>query len=101
MLLTAVGEVTNTDMQWEEGAIPKDGMGPFFEMKDFGKPPIICQVIEAEIAIRTDRRDLSIWSIGPEATFVGSVPVKYEDGYAKFTIGAMKNASIYYLIQAE
>ena len=101
MLLTAVGEVTNTDMQWEEGVFPKDGFGPYCEMKDFGKPPIICQVIEAQIAIRTDRRDLAIWSIGPEATFVGSVPVKYEDGYAKFTIGAIKNASIYYLIQGE
>ena len=101
MLLTAVGEVTNTDMQWEEGVFPKDGFGPYCEMKDFGKPPIICQVIEAQIAIRTQRRDLSIWSIGPEGTFVGNVPIKYEDGYAKFTIGSIKNASIYYLIQAE
>lgn len=101
MLLTTVGDATNTDMKWEEGIQPEDGYGRYMEMKDFGKPPIVCEVIEAEIAIRTDRKDLVIWSIGPEATFVGRVPTKYENGYLKFTLGNIKNASIYYLIQAE
>ena len=98
---TAVGDAINTDMQWEEGAQPEDGYGPYRKLLDIGKPPIICEAMEAEIVIRTDRKDLVIWSIGPESTFVGNIPVTYEDGYMKFTMGPPKSASIYYLIQAE
>lgn len=70
------------------------------ELLDFGKPPVICEVIEAEIAIQTDRKDLKVWAVGPEATFVGSVPATFEEGWMRFRIG-QKNPSIYYLIQAE
>lgn len=103
MLLTAVGKVQNTDQKmsvapeiWQTG----NKVPPYMQMDDFGKPPIICEVIEAEISLKTDRRNLVIWAVNAEGVFVGNVPVTYEDGYAKFTLGK-KSPSIYYLIQAE
>jgi hypothetical protein len=69
-------------------------------MDDFGKPPIICEVIEADIAIKTDRRNLVCWAVNAEGFFIGKVDIVYEDGYAKLKLGE-KHPSIYYFIQAE
>ena len=103
MLLTTVGTVENTDMKMSEApdAVQKhDGLPPYMQMDDFGKPPIICEVIEAEVELKTQCRNLVIWAVNAEGVFVGNVPVKYEDGVARFTLGK-KYPSIYYLIQAE
>ena len=72
----------------------------YMQMDDFGKAPILCEVIEAEIALKTSVSNLVVWAVNAEGIFVGNVPVKYEDGWAKFTLGK-KYPSIYYLIQAE
>ena len=65
-----------------------------------GKAPIICEVIEADIALKTEVKNLVVWAVNAEGIFVGNVPAKYEDGCLKFTLGK-KSPSIYYLIQAE
>ena len=80
--------------------MPKDNTEPWLEMEDFGKPPILCEVIEAEVALKTNRKNLVVWAVNAEGIFVGNVPTKYEDGVLKFTLGA-KHPSVYYLIQAE
>lgn len=103
MLLTAIGDVNNTG--YRSSVIPgkedpADGLGPILHTEDFGTAPILCEVIEAEISLRTDRRNLAIQAINAEGLVVGNVPVSYQDGCAHFTIGS-KYPSIYYLIQAE
>ena len=69
-------------------------------MYDYGKPPITVEVIEADIAIKTERHDLIVWAVNAEGYFVGKVPARYEDGCLKFTVGKTM-PSAYYLIQAE
>lgn len=103
LLLTAVGDVTNTDMKISQApdSVQKwDGYPPYMQLDDFGKPPILCEVIEAEIAIRTEQKNMLVWAVNAEGIFVGNVPVKYEDGWLRFALGK-KYPSIYYLIQAE
>jgi len=103
LLLTTVGVVENTDMKMSMAPAkvqPNDGLPPYLQMDDFGRAPIICEVIEADIALKTDVKNLVVWAVNAEGIFVGNVPVKYEDGWAKFTLGN-KSPSVYYLIQAE
>ena len=103
MLLTTVGYVENTDMKMSkapEAVQPNDGRPPYMQMDDFGKPPILCEVIEADVEIRTNRTNMVVWAVNSEGVFVGNVPTRYEDGVLKFTLGN-KYPSIYYLIQAE
>lgn len=103
MLLTTVGRVENTDMKMSvapEKIQPNDGLPPYMQMDDFGKPPILCEVIEADVEIKTSRSNMVVWAVNSEGVFVGNVPTKYEDGTLKFTLGP-KYPSIYYLIQAE
>ncbi len=89
ILLSAVGDAVNTDMKWEGE-----------HLLDYGKPPILAEVVEAEIALQTNRKDLRIRAINPEGFIAGIVPATFEDGWIKFKIGA-EHLSIYYLIQAE
>ena len=103
MLLTTVGRAENTDMKVTLAPSSVQSVKnpvPFQELSELGKAPIVCEVIEAEISIKTDRRDLLVWAINSESAFVGNIPVKYEDGCMKFKLGE-KFPSIYYLIQAE
>ena len=103
MLLTAVGDVMNTDMKRSIAPDHKqknDGMPPLMQMEDLGKAPILCEVIEAEVAIKTNRTNLVCWAVNAEGFFVGQSPIRYEDGYAVFNIGG-QHSSIYYFIQAE
>ena len=105
MLLTAVGDAINTDMQISDDvpdtAQPRSaflGQPPYRELTDFGRPPILAEVIEADVALRTDRK-MCVQAISAEGVVIGTLPVTYEDGWMKFTIGYKKNPSIYYLIQ--
>lgn len=105
MLLTTVGDVNNTDYKanlapekWQKYG--KTKLPPMMQTEDLGKAPIICEVIEAEIAIKTNRTNMVVWAVSAEGFFIGNVQVKYEDGYMKFNLGKKFN-SVYYFIQAE
>jgi hypothetical protein len=89
MLLTAVGRARNTDAKFEGE-----------QMLDYGKPPILIEVIEAEIAIQTERTTLKVLAVNAEGMFVGAVKSRYEDGALRFKLGETM-PSMYYLIQAE
>ncbi|MEA4890752.1 MAG: hypothetical protein VB070_14940 [Clostridiaceae bacterium] len=91
LLLTTVGHAENTDMKFNEQRT---------EVLDLGKPPILVEVIEADIAIKTSRSNLRVWSISPEGFLTGIIPSEYQDGTLKFHLGNTCH-SIYYLIQAE
>lgn len=102
ILLTAQARVENTGFALR--SVPdcgcNDGMPPRLEVVDNGTAPILCEVVEAEVALRTDKKDLVVWAVSAEGVFVGNVPVRYEDGWAVFTLGK-KSPSVYYLIQSE
>jgi hypothetical protein len=91
ILLTTVGRSKNTDMKFnEEHNI----------MLEVGRPPILVEVIEAEIRIKTEIETLKVWAVNAEGFFAGVVPSTYENGILKFKLGE-RFASMYYLIQAE
>ena len=89
MLLTTVGRAVNTDFQMEDD-----------KLINYGKAPVIIEVIEAEIEIKTDVSTLSVWGINAEGFYIGKVPSCYENGKLKFTVGETSQ-TMYYLIVAE
>jgi hypothetical protein len=106
MLLTTVGNAINKNMVVSDNvpgsAQPKTslmGMPPYQKLEDFGTAPILAEVVEADIAIRTDKL-MTVKAISAEGLVIGSVPVTYEDGWMKFSVGSIKCPSVYYLIQA-
>ncbi len=89
ILLTTVGRAMNTDSKF---------VGDL--MYELGRTPVLAEVIEAEISIKTENPDLKVWGINAEGFYVGLIPTTYEDGYIKFNVGE-KFPSIYYLIRNE
>ncbi len=89
MLLTTIGRARNTDQVFDGD-----------KLVDYGKGPILSEVIKAKISIRTDRDDLQVWGVNPEGFYVGRLDTTYEDGMLSFTVGEKLPAS-YYLIVAE
>lgn len=91
LLLTTVGRSENTGMRFNEDHTM---------MVDAGKPPILIEVIEAEIKIRTVVKTHRVWSVNAEGFFAGVVTSTWEDGVLSFKTGE-HFPSMYYLIQAE
>ncbi len=92
MLLTAVGRCGNTDEQFN---------GAHSRMLDFGGPPTLIEVIDADISIKTAVPQLKVWLISEKGDASVRVPVEYENGTLKFHIGPQpwhNPSSIYYLI---
>jgi len=89
ILLSAVGRAENTDAKFDGD-----------KMLEYGHAPILAEVIEADIELRTDKTNLAIWAVSAEGVYIGRLPVTYENGVAKFSIGA-DHKSIYYVIHAE
>ena len=73
MLLTTIGRARNTGAQF-------DGE----KMLDVGHAPIMSEVIEADIAIKTNQPDLRVWGVNAEGFYVGKLTTTYEDGWLKF-----------------
>ncbi|MGE5557990.1 MAG: hypothetical protein ACM3WV_05185 [Bacillota bacterium] len=91
MFLLTIGRSKNTNMRFNEAHT---------EMLDVGKPPILIEVIEAGIRIKTEAENLRVWAVNAEGFFAGVVPSEYRDGTLSFKVGE-RFPSIYYLIQAE
>ncbi len=89
LLLSAIGRARNTGERREHD-----------QLIDIGTCPILAEVIEAELSIRTNRPGLKIWSVNAEGFYVGQVPATWENGVLTFRIGA-DFPSIYYLIRTE
>ncbi|MBQ7567040.1 MAG: hypothetical protein IJT18_07960 [Oscillospiraceae bacterium] len=89
LLLSAIGRARNSGAQFDGD-----------EMLDYGHAPILSEVIQAKLSIRTDRTDLKVWGVNPEGYYVGRKEAKFEDGWMTFEVGDTLPAS-YYLIVAE
>ncbi|NMA09146.1 MAG: hypothetical protein GX929_08555 [Clostridiales bacterium] len=89
MLLTTVGRAKNTGAKFTGE-----------HMDEYGEAPILAEVIEATLTIKTARRDLRVWAVNAEGFYHGVVPVTYTDDGMTFTLGE-QFPSVYYLISAE
>ena len=89
MLLSAVGRAMNSET-----------VRAGEKMMSEGHPPVISEVIEAEVAIRTERRALKVWAVNPEGYYIGTLDAEWQDGMLTFSIGKEKSA-LYYLIAEE
>ena len=91
ILLTTVGRARNTD--------------PVFDgekMLEVGKPPIMAEVIRADIRLETEHgQKMKVWGVNAEGFYSGAVPTTYEDGVLSFTVGDEENPACYYLIVKE
>jgi len=91
MLLSAIGRARNTDAIF-------DGE----KMLEVGKAPIMAEVIEADVSIKTEIGDkLRVWGVNAEGFYAGKLATKYEDGVLTFHIGDANNPACYYLIVKE
>ena len=91
MLLSTIGRARNTDAIF-------DGE----KMLDVGKPPIMAEVIQATIRIKTKHgKSLKVWGVNAEGFYSGDHPTTYEDGWLQFEVGDINNPACYYLIVKE
>ena len=91
ILLTAVGKADNSNAVYNNSHTT---------LEKEGTAPIMIEVIEAEIGIKTERKNLKVWSVDNEGFFKGTIPSEYKDGVLKFSIGK-EFESMYYLIQEQ
>ena len=89
ILLTTVGRARNT-------AYEADGE----KTVNFGEPPILVEVIEAKITMRTNHSNMLIHAINAEGFEIGIIKGEYDNGMLMFNLGDTAT-SMYYLIQAE
>ena len=90
ILMSTVGRVRNTDQVF-------DGE----KMVDVGRAPILAEVIEADIRLKTVHgKQMKIWGINAEGMYAGLVQSTYEDGYLCFHVGK-DDPACYYLIVKE
>ena len=91
MLLSTIGRARNTDAIF-------DGE----KMLDVGKPPIMAEVIQATIRIKTKHgQNLKVWGVNAEGFYSGDHATTYEDGWLQFEVGDIENPAAYYLIVKE
>ena len=91
MLLSTIGRVRNTNQVF-------DGE----KMIDVGQPPIMAEVIDAVIKIRTEVGDkLKVWGVNAEGHYAGRCDTSYEDGVLTIHVGDNDNPACYYLIVAD
>jgi len=89
MLLSTIGRARNDGAQF-------DGE----KMVDIGHAPIMSEVIDADISIRTKHNNLTVWAVNSDGYYVGKIPTTYEDGWMKFHTGTHFPAQ-YFLIVKE
>ncbi|MBE6981344.1 MAG: hypothetical protein E7437_03360 [Ruminococcaceae bacterium] len=91
LLLSAIGRARNTGAQFDGD-----------KMLDVGHAPIMAEVVEAEVQIRTKLGDsLKVWGVNAEGFYCGKLPTTYENGILSFYIGDQANPACYYLIVKE
>ena len=91
ILLSAIGRARNTGAQF-------DGE----KMMELGTAPIMAEVLEADIRLKTVHGDkLKVWGVNAEGFYAGKLPTTYENGELCFHIGDVQNPACYYLIVKE
>ena len=87
ILLTTVGRAINKGAEFEDGSMIVRGTNP-----------TQIEVIQATIKLKTDKKEMKVYSLTPEGNHYGTVASTWEDGVLTFTVGEHWR-SMYYLIQ--
>ena len=93
LLLSAVGRCDNTGARYDV----ERGL-----QLDRGQAPVLIEVIEARIALKTSHDDLKVWLISERSEAVTPLKVEYTNGELVFDIGPQPDyspSSMYYLIR--
>jgi hypothetical protein len=93
LLLTAVGRCDNTDTRYDDARRLQ---------LDRGRAPVLIEVIEARISLRTPHRDLKVWLVSDRGHAAFELETAYDDGTMSFEIGPQPEhspSSMYYLIK--
>ena len=93
ILLTAVGRCENTGAKFNE---------QHTRMLEFGRPPVLIEVIEAEIELKTEIPNLKVWVISDKGEASAPLKTEYKNGTLKFKIGSQpwyNPSTMYYLIR--
>ena len=91
ILLSAVGRVRNSGEIY-------DGE----KMVEPGHPPIVAEVLEADICLRTVHgTKMKVWCVTAEGNYGAKLPTAYENGILSFHIGTEGSEACYYLIVKE
>ncbi len=88
ILITAVGRADNSGAVYNESHT---------ERIEIGHGPVIFEVIEASIKLKSSVKAANLWSIDPDGAYTGEVPSTFNDGIREIRIG-QKYPSIYYLL---
>jgi hypothetical protein len=89
ILLTAVGRADNSNARYNDDHT---------ERFCVGDAPVLIEVIEAEIEMKTSQPALRLFAIDPDGFVRDHATIAIADGAARFAIGG-KYPSMYYLIQ--
>ncbi len=89
ILLTAVGRADNTNARYNEDHT---------ERLYVGDAPMLIEVIEAELEMKTGQPALRVFAIDPDGFITDHATAEVKDGVARFAIGG-KYPSMYYLVQ--
>lgn len=89
ILLTAVGRADNSNARYND-----DHTERFY----VGDAPVLIEVIEADIELKTRQPHLRLFAIDPDGFIRDHATIAIADGCARFSIGG-KYPSMYYLIQ--
>ncbi len=89
ILLTAVGRADNSNARYNEDHT---------ERLCIGEAPVLIEVIEAELEMRTSQPALRVFAIDPDGFITDHAAAEVADGLARFAIGG-KYPSMYYLVQ--
>ena len=91
ILLSAIGRARNSGAQFDGD-----------KMLELGHPPILAEVIDAEIHLKTSvGASLKVWGVNAEGFYAGRIPTVYRDGVLSFRIGDENNPACYYLLVAD
>jgi hypothetical protein len=93
ILLTAVGRSENSGAVYNEART---------QMLDAGHHPMLIEVIEAKVRMKTNRPQLNVLVITEHGELARRIPAKIEDGYLSFEIGPQPEwipSTMYYLIR--
>lgn len=91
ILLSTIGRACNTDMYTDGDKVLNEG-----------RPPILAEVIDAEIKMKTVHGErMVVWGITPEGFQASKIPTSYKDGVLSFRVGGVGDPACYYLITKE
>jgi hypothetical protein len=83
LLLTAVGRCDNSDAQFDAS---------HRWQVDSGRAPVMIEIIEGDVRLRTRHPGLKVWMIGERGEALAHLPAAFDEGWMRFRLGPMPMA---------